>query len=82
MSARIITVEVNYDTKLCEAGAKLRLKGRWLEHCGFRPGAKVVIDTTEYGCVIIRPLPQPVPVTLEEQRVAVMDRLTKAMEAA
>ncbi len=50
---RTLTVEEHERDCHLVRGAKLRLKGKWLQHAGFVPGQKVTVQTVPGGLLIL-----------------------------
>jgi Fe2+ transport system protein FeoA len=49
-----MAVESHHNSKLDPAGAKIRLKGKWLEALGFLPGTRVQVIHSKPGEITLK----------------------------
>ncbi len=81
MSARTLKIEATGDFHAGKIKPKIRLTGKWLEQAGFRPGARVHIEITASGRLVLTSsdiVEQSQPAH-DAERKAIMARIDAAL---
>ena len=56
-----MTRKIKVEEESAKLPVRIRLKGKWLEHAGFKPGTHVEVKV-EFGRLTISPLTSDIPV--------------------